>query len=974
MSSAEQPPGRDEALLELIAAMSKELGAGAPPAEVRMDSSLERDLGFDSLARMELLSRIEARFGRPFPEALLAEAETPRDLVRGLGTSAPPPGAAPPPQAGLSAGAGRLVPGHVETLTEALRWQADNHGDSTHIRLLDDQGRAVEIQFGGLLDRAARLAAGLAGLGLEPAETVMLMLPTGEDYFASFMGVLLAGGIPVPVYPPARAAQIEEHLRRQAKIGGNCRARVVITDPGAGRFAPLLTSLIPTLSHVTTAGDLAGELTREPAAGAARPPLRYRAGAGDTAFIQYTSGSTGDPKGVVLTHANLLANIRAMGRVLEAGPDDVFVSWLPLYHDMGLIGAWLGSLVHGIPLVLMSPLTFLARPQRWLSAVSDYRGTISGAPNFAYEACVRRIPDDVLDGLDLSSWRVAFNGAETVSPATMDAFCERFAPCGFRREAMMPVYGLAENSVGLAFPPLGRGPRIEAVDRDRLMSGGVASSVGEDGASEDEARAVRLPSCGVPLPGHQIRIAGADGRELPDRHEGHVQFQGPSATSGYLRRPDENAQMFKSARGARGTWLDSGDLGFVAGGELFVTGRAKDMIVRAGRNIFPAELENAIGELDGVQRGNVAVFGAPDPDTETERLVVLAESRHRDEARQQAIKSEIVGLSADLAGTPPDDIVLVPPRSVPKTSSGKIRRQAARTLYLTGEAGSAPGSVRMQLVRLALAALPGLARRWGARTGSVLYGAWAGLVLLAVAVPAWLLAAAVPSSGWGLAVARTGLRLIRALTAMRITVGGLENIPPKGAQHDGAFVIAANHSSYLDGPVLLSSMPGRLCFVAKGELASQLIAGTFLKRLGTAFVERFDRAQGAADAERLAAAIRRGRPLVYFPEGTLSRMPGLLPFRMGAFAAAVAAGVPVLPVVVRGSRSALRDGSILLRPHPIRVEVLPVQAPRPAGGEDAPSEWDAAVELRDRVRAEMLRHVGEPDLAHEMIYPPPPED
>ena len=954
MSTAEQPPGRDEALLELIAAMSKELGAGARSPEVRLDSSLERDLGFDSLTRMELLSRIEARFDCSFPEALLAEAETPRDLVRGLGTSPPPPGAVPAPRAGLSAGAGRLVPGHVETLSEALRWQAENHGGSTHIRLLGDQGPAVEIKFGELLDRAARLAAGLADLGLAPAETVMLMLPTGEDYFAGFMGVLLAGGIPVPVYPPARAAQIEEHIRRQAKIGGNCRAKVVITDPRAGRFAPLLTSLIPTLSHVTTVGELTGEL----AAGAARTPLRQRAGAGDTAFIQYTSGSTGDPKGVVLTHANLLANIRAMGQVLEAGPDDVFVSWLPLYHDMGLIGAWLGSLVHGIPLVLMSPLTFLARPQRWLSAISDYRGTISGAPNFAYEACIRRIPDDVLDDLDLSSWRVAFNGAETVSPATMDAFLERFAPCGFRREAMMPVYGLAENSVGLAFPPLGRAPRIEAVDRDRLMSGGVASSAVEDGAG-----AVRLPSCGVPLPGHQIRIAGADGQELPDRHEGHVQFQGPSATSGYLRRPDRNAEMFK------GDWLDSGDLGFMADGELFVTGRAKDMIVRAGRNIFPAELENAIGELEGIQRGNVAVFGAPDPDTETERLVILAESRHRDEARQETIKSEIAGLSADLVGTPPDDIVLVPPRSVPKTSSGKIRRQAARTLYLAGEAGSAPGSVRMQLVRLALAALPGLARRWVRRTGSMLYGAWAWLVLLAVAVPAWLLVAAVPAAGWGLAVARIGLRLIRALTAMRITAGGLANIPP-----DSGFVIAVNHSSYLDGPVLLSSLPGRLCFVAKGELASQLVAGTFLKRLGTAFVERFDRAQGAADAERLAAAIRRGRPLVYFPEGTLSRMPGLLPFRMGAFAAAGAAGVPVLPVVIRGSRSALRDGSTLLRPHPIRVEVLPAQAPRPAGGGDAPSDWDAAVELRDRVRAEMLRHVGEPDLAHEMIYPPPPED
>jgi acyl-CoA synthetase (AMP-forming)/AMP-acid ligase II len=395
-------------------------------------------------------------------------------------------------------------------------------------------------------------------------------------------------------------------------------------------------------------------------------------GESDTVFLQFTSGSTGDPKGVVLSHANLVSNIQVMGKALGATSKDVFVSWLPLYHDMGLIGAWLGSLAHAVPLVIMSPLSFLARPQRWLQAIQRYGGTISGAPNFAYEACVSRIRDEDIEGLELRSWRVAFNGAEAVSPKTIAQFEERFAKYGFRAEAMTPVYGLAENTVGLAFPPLERGPRIDTIERETFMKTGRAVVV------EGSGDAIEVPSSGNALPGHQIRVIGPSGHELPERQEGRVQFHGPSASAGYFRNPDATADLLA------GEWRNAGDLGYMADGEIFITGRQKDLIIRAGRNIFPAELEEAVGSLDGIQKGSVAVFGSPASATGTECLVVMAESRRRNQDAQEKLNAEIRSITLDLTGTPPDAIELVPLRTVPKTSSGKIRRQSARAVFEQG--------------------------------------------------------------------------------------------------------------------------------------------------------------------------------------------------------------------------------------------------------------------------------------------------
>jgi acyl-CoA synthetase (AMP-forming)/AMP-acid ligase II len=410
----------------------------------------------------------------------------------------------------------------------------------------------------------------------------------------------------VPLYPPTSIQRLEEHVRREARIMANAQAAVLVTFEEVKKIGGLLKSLLPELRAIVTPAELASEPGGE----------RLRARVGDLAFLQYTSGSTGEPKGVMLTHANLLANIHAMIRGCPVTPADTVVSWLPLYHDMGLIGAWLAVLCAGARLVLMLPATFIARPARWLRAISAWKGTLSAAPNFAYDLCATKLDDVDLEGLDLSSWRVAFNGAEPVHLETLERFAARLAPYGFRREALAPVYGLAENCLGVTFPPPGRGPQADRVKRREFLEKGMAEPAGAD-----EAYALTFVGCGRPLTTVELRIVDEAGREAPEREQGRVEFRGPSATAGYYRNPAATRRVLD-----RG-WVDSGDLGYIAEGELYVTGRAKDLIIRAGRNIHPQELEEAVGMVPGIRLGFVAVFGTHSARSGTERLVIAAETR-----------------------------------------------------------------------------------------------------------------------------------------------------------------------------------------------------------------------------------------------------------------------------------------------------------------------------------------------------------
>ena len=900
---------------------------------VTLDSDLDRDLGLDSLGRAELVLRIDRAFKVRLPDQLLVDASTPRDLLRALLAAAPGRVAA---MEALPSELKELpevvAPFSAATLIEVLAHHVQSHGDRPHVLLWRSEDDEQTISYADLNRESCTIAAGLIERGFVPGDRVAIMLPTEPAFFAAFIGVLYAGGVPVPIYPPFRRAQVEDHLRRQAGILRNAGASLLIIGSEIRNVGQLMLGLAEDLRYVETVDALSR-------AGTIEQPLA--AGADTIALIQYTSGSTGDPKGVVLTHANLLANIRAMGEALDVSSSDVFVSWLPLYHDMGLIGAWLGTLHYGVPTVIMPPLAFLADPGRWLRAIGRHRATLSAAPNFAFELCCKNVRDEHIKDLDLSSLRMLLNGAEPVSPATIARFAARFASYGFPPKAMAPVYGLAENSVGLTFPPVGRGPIVDRVQRSTLSHEGQAAP-----ARPEDATALEFVACGRPIAGHEVRIVDENDAELPERTEGRIQFKGPSATQGYFRNDEKTEALFD------GEWLESGDRAYIAGGDVFITGRIKDMIIKAGRNIYPHELEELVGGVEGVRKGCVAAFASTFGGADTERLVVLVETRLTESAEIEALRDRIVEVTKTQLDIAPDEVVLARPHTVPKTSSGKLRRSAARTLYESGLLSKKGYALWWQLTRLYLSGLGRRARRLRRRVFELVYAGYWWALLVAGASIVWCLVLLLPSRRWRHLAIHYGARSFLWLTGLSPKVEVEESMPARNV------LLAVNHSSYLDPLVLSAVIPGRLSFVAKEELAGQRVAGPFLRRSGTLFVRRTDVKGGVEDTRNVLEASLSGERIVSFPEGTLTRMPGLLGFHVGSFLVAVEADIPVVPIVISGARSALRGGQWFPRRNNIDVHIG--KAVRADG-----SDFSAAIRLRDAVRARMLALSGEPDLALE---------
>jgi 1-acyl-sn-glycerol-3-phosphate acyltransferase len=955
--------------LAVVRQLLVELGGARGLEELtarRSAAHLERELGLGSLERVELMLRLGDACGVRLPDRVVAEADTVQDLIDAILRNGNPAGgesransAAPVaatittslPSPAVRPELEREIR-RAETLTEVLRLRGRGEPARMHIQIYEENGDLRAITFGELYERATAVAEELRSRGLEPGQTAAIMLPTCSEFFWTFAGILLAGGIPVPIYPPFRADRIAEYATRQANILRNAEARFLITWRQAEGLAKLLQPRVPTLREVLNAQRLAS-----PPVVADAPPtstwravehLTHRGRGEDIAFLQYTSGSTGDPKGVVLTHANLLSNIRSIVGGIDIKHGDACVSWLPLYHDMGLIGAWFVPLFTGIPLVVMSPLAFLSRPERWLRAIDRHRATISPAPNFAYELCVRKIPEKDLQGLDLSTWRAATNGAEPVRAETLERFAARFAPYGFRREAIAPVYGLAEATLAVSAPKMGTGFSVDRIQRAEFESAGRAIP-----AASGDAGALEFVSAGKPVPDVQVRIVDAEGRELGERMEGRLWFTGPAATSGYYRNPTATQALIQE-----GGWLDSGDLAYWANGDIYITGRAKDVIIKAGRNIYPHEVEEIAGRVSGVRTGCVVAFGSPDERSGTERLVIAAEVRDRSDSAR--ITDEITRAVDDAMGMPPDVIELLPPQSIPKTSSGKLRRSETRRLYVEGKLGKKVQPAWVQVARLA--ARGAAPRAWGGvKHGAVaavewVYGAYALAVLSMGMLLVWLAVSLAPDQRRAARRTHAGARWMLRLAGISIRMEERELLD--SLAKTGPWIFAPNHSSYIDILVTLAVLPDDIRFVAKGESISMPIVGKIIRRSGQFVFDRGDPEARIRQSAEVDAALRHGESVGIYPEGTFTAMTGIRPFQLGAFKAAVDTQRPICPVAVRGARQILRDKTYLPRRGSITVTYGPLVWPDASAGDD----WHEIVRLRDATREIIAEHAGEPLL------------
>jgi 1-acyl-sn-glycerol-3-phosphate acyltransferase len=923
---------------------------------------LERELGLGSLERVELMLRLGDACGVRLRDSVVAEANTVQDLIDAILREETSPSrngsgsravAAPASSPAISLDVEQQIR-NSESLTEVLRLRGRLEPGRVHIEIYEEDEQLRTITFGELYEHASVVAMDLRHRGLEPGQTVAIMLPTCADFFFAFAGILLAGGIPVPIYPPFRADRIAEYATRQSAILRNAESRFLVTWHQAENLAKLLRPRVPTLREVLNVQKLGAV---DGAARRATTPdisskqwravehLSHCARGEDIAFLQYTSGSTGDPKGVVLTHANLLANIRSIISGIHVQPTDVCVSWLPLYHDMGLIGAWFVPIFIGLRLVVMSPLAFLSRPERWLRAIQRHRATISPAPNFAYELCVRKIADKDLQGLDLSSWRAATNGAEPVRAETLERFAARFAPYGFRRDALMPVYGLAEGSLAISVPQVGAGYKVDRIEREPFESTGRAVPV-----AGSDAAALEFVNAGKPLPSVEVRIVDTEGHTLGERQEGCLRFRGPAATSGYYHNEAATRELMRD-----GNWLDSGDLAYWVDGEIYITGRAKDVIIKAGRNLYPHEVEEIAGRVTGVRAGCVVAFGAPDERSGTERLVVAAEIK--DATNAKSIEAEIARAVNEAMGIPPDLIVPLRPQSIPKTSSGKLRRGETRRLFIEGKLGKKQDAVWVQIAKLAARSAVPRAIFWlrdAIRSSAErLYGVYAVTAFTTVLIPLWAVVGCTRDRKRAARFTSTGARMMLAAARVPVDVCGREIL----AEHakTSPWIFAPNHSSYLDILITIGYLPPGVRFVAKGEIQGMPFISTIAKRSGQFAFDRGDPQARIRQAQEVNTALANGESLVIFPEGTFTPMAGIRPFQLGAFKAAVEMQRPVCPVSISGARQVLRDKTILPRLGRVTLTFSEPIPPNPAAGND----WHEIVRLRDATRDAMSHNSGE---------------
>ena len=557
----------------------------------------------------------------------------------------------------------------ARTLVEAIEEAAAS--TKTGYRFIEEASQAEPFFTHGGIERAsARYGGALQALGARKGDRVALILPDNADFVFAFLGAIRAGIIPVPIYPPTGLGKLAGYLENTLHIVARSGAKILLTNAEVKRMLGTIQAQAPELQKVIAVEGIRSS----------REELQpVKVSLDDTAFLQFTSGSTSRPKGVVLTHRNLAANVRAImerGIGIRDGVDSG-VSWLPLYHDMGLIGMAIGATYAQVSSVIMSPVLFLKRPTAWLDALSRHGGTISFAPNFAYELCVRRVKPSQIDALDLSRWRVAGCGAEPIRAENLQAFADKFAKVGFDQRAFISCYGMAESTLAISFSKLGTGVTADVVDGEALWSQGRAVTI-----DRESPRAASIVQCGPAFEGHEIQVFGLDDdireRPLGERCVGEIRLRGPSVTAGYFNEIERTQESFA------GGWLRTGDLGYLADGNVHICGRSKEVIIVNGRNYYPQDLEWEAGKVEGVRKGNVVAFGTLKPHNDRERVVITFETVVTGDAPLQALKGEVRRVVQQALGLTVDDVVPLTPGLLPKTTSGKLQRGRTRELYETG--------------------------------------------------------------------------------------------------------------------------------------------------------------------------------------------------------------------------------------------------------------------------------------------------
>jgi acyl-CoA synthetase (AMP-forming)/AMP-acid ligase II len=554
-----------------------------------------------------------------------------------------------------------LPKGQFNTLPEVVQQHAMSRGEDL---FLYDQTTQTPLQlsFKDMYEHMNLHASVLCSHKISKGDLVAILAPNGSFFLHNFLGIQRAGGIPVTLYAPVTTHRIDEYkkqliaLLNLAQVKGLIIAREFFDDG----LAPTI-SEVPSLSFVLTEEDFNCNFMDN------LPPINTD---GESlALIQFTSGTTSFKRGVMVRHRNMLNNVQALALSTGMKPDERMVSWLPLAHDMGLVGATMTSLVYGFPLLLMTPFRFVVKPVSWLQAITNFRGTITYAPNFGFQRCVNKIKESDLKNLNLSSLRITICGAEPVLKATVDSFCSRFAPYGFRKEAFFPGYGLAEYTLAVSLKPPGEDVTYDEIDYELLSTKAKAVK------ATSSSHTITVCSVGHIVPGAEVKIVDESGRQVPDNTVGEIIVRGESVAAGYYRNEELTEKTFRNG------WLYTGDHGYLSDNQLYITGRKKDLIIYSGRNYYPQDLEQALLEVDGIRPGCIAALSMTSESEGTERIVVVAEVKPSAKDHPSIVKICHQKIR-DRLGISVDEIFLAPPHFIQQTTSGKISRTHTKNEYL----------------------------------------------------------------------------------------------------------------------------------------------------------------------------------------------------------------------------------------------------------------------------------------------------